>query len=127
MQRLRDRVSELRDRSPGDVSINVLSLRNGVSINSLEAYVNIADQKAQIRTEWPSHAPRFFLFRIAKLRSLALRALALVFKDQRHVNQATISALRESVSLNRHLIEQIEILRAEIESIKRSIRSNASS
>jgi hypothetical protein len=48
-----------------------------------------------------------------------LDGLSFIFKDQRHVNQAIVAAFRESISLNRQLIEQVEALRQEIEALKR--------
>ena len=121
MARLRERVSALRERAEPDVPPTALSLRTGVFINSLEALVNLADQRAQVRTHWPSHlhGP---IFGLPRVRSLALRSLAFIFKDQRNVNNALIGAFRESISLNRHLTEQIGLLRDELEVVKRALR-----
>jgi O-antigen chain-terminating methyltransferase len=114
-------VAELRHQGhqellPG----NAILLRNNVFINSLEAFANIADQKSQVRTQWPSHlgGP---VFRTARLRKVFLDALSFVFKDQRHINQALVAAFRESISLNRQLIEQLEALRQDHEALKRSL------
>jgi len=119
MQRLRKRVADLRSNGHQELlPVNAVKLRNNVFINSLEAFANIADQKAQVRTQWPSHlgGP---LFRIARVRKAFLDGLSFVFKDQRHVNLALVAAFRESISLNRQLIEQIETLRQEIEALKK--------
>ena len=118
MARLRERVDEVR-RNPGaDISLGALSLRSSVFVNSLEAYTNIADQKLQIRTRWPSNIGATFPFNVPQIRDLSLKLLAFLFKDQRHVNTALVAAWREQTSLNRHLIEQIQLLRAEIEALK---------
>jgi len=119
MLRLRSRVEELRQNGHQELlPVNAVKLRNNVFINSLEAFANIADQKTQVRTQWPSHlgGP---LFRVARVRKLFLDGLSFVFKDQRHVNQALVAAFRESISLNRQLLEQIEALRQEVEALKR--------
>ena len=119
MLRLRNRIAELRQNGHQELlPVNAIKLRNNVFINSLEAFANIADQKSQVRTQWPSHlgGP---LFRIARVRKFFLDGLAFVFKDQRHVNQAFVAAFRESISLNRQLIEQLEGLRQELEASKR--------
>lgn len=119
MLRLRSRVEELRHNGHQEfLPVNAIKLRSSVFINSLEAFANIADQKSQVRTQWPSHLG-IPLFRIARVRKLFLDALSFVFKDQRHVNQALVAAFRESISLNRQLIEQIEALRQEVEALKR--------
>jgi O-antigen chain-terminating methyltransferase len=124
MLRLRSRVSELERGHDESLPGKTLALRNSVFINSLEAFINIADQKAQLRTQWPSHlgGP---IFGSSKLRWLVLRALAFLFKDQRHVNEAFIAAFRESISLNRQLIEQVEILRRDHETLKKSVSESA--
>jgi len=118
MTRLRARVDQLRHQPIAEVSINALSVRSSVFINSIEAYVNIADQKLQIRTHWPSNIGSTFPFNIGRVRDLSLKLLAFAFKDQRHVNAAVVAALREQISLNRHLIEQVQLLRTEIETVK---------
>jgi O-antigen chain-terminating methyltransferase len=118
MARLRSRVDELRDRPQSQLSISALSLRSSVFINSLEAHANIADQKTQVRTQWPSNIGSTFPFNVPKIRQASLKLLAFLFKDQRHVNQALVAACREQVNLNRQLIEQLQLLREELESLK---------
>jgi O-antigen chain-terminating methyltransferase len=118
MARLRSRVDELRDRPQSQLSISALSLRSSVFINSLEAHANIADQKTQIRTQWPSNIGSTFPFNVPKIRDTSLKLLAFLFKDQRHVNQALVAACREQVNLNRQLIEQLQLLREELETLK---------
>jgi O-antigen chain-terminating methyltransferase len=118
MERLRKRVGEVRDRPHEHVPIDAFSLRSNVFVNALEAFSNIADQKSQIRAQWPSNIGSVFPFSIAKVRGVSLRLLAFLFKDQRHVNSALILALREQVSLNRKLIEQIQALRNDVEALR---------
>jgi len=118
MARLRERIADLRERPQARVPINALSLRSSVFINSLEAYTNIAEQKTQVRTQWPSNIGSSFPFNVPRVRDVGLQMLAFFFKDQRHVNQAPVPAFREQVNLNRHLVEQIQLLRDEIESLK---------
>lgn len=120
MRRLRHRIAEFEEGHHELLPGKALTLRNSVFINSLEAFVNIADGKAQIRTQWPSHLGGA-LFGSGKLRKAFLSALSFVFKDQRHVNQSLIAAFRESISLNRQLIEQLEALRQDHETLKRSL------
>lgn len=119
MARLRDRVTSIRERS-SSADLWVRALRGNVFINALEAYANIADRKAQIRTQWPSHIGDRFPFNIGKVRDASLGLLAFLFKDQRHVNVAIIAALREQIGLNRHLLEQIALLRDETARLKKA-------
>ncbi len=124
MARLRARVDQLRQQPIAEVSMKALSVRSSVFINSIEAYANIADQKLQVRTHWPSNIGATFPFNIARIRDLSLKLLAFTFKDQRHVNAAVVSALREQISLNRHLMEQLQLLRAELDEVKASTSVN---
>ena len=121
MDRLRDRVSELREKgAAGGDPLGARALRGNLFINALEAYANIADRKAQIRTQWPGNIGDRFPFNIPKIRIVSLRLLAFLFKDQRHVNVAVIAALREQISLNRHLVEQLASLREQGDALTRT-------
>jgi hypothetical protein len=112
--RVRQRVSEMRDRPEGHAPLDALALRSGVFIDMLEAHTNIADQK-QIRTQWPSNIGSPFPFGLARVRRVCLSALAFLFKDQRHVNAALVAAFRDQISFNRQLIEQLRALRDEVD------------
>lgn len=125
MERLRKRVSDVRSRPEGHVPIDAFSLRSNVYVNAVEAQANIADQKSQIRTQWPSHIGATFPFNIGAVRRLSLALLSFLFKDQRHVNQALVRALREQVYLSRQLIEQIEALRTDFEPLRRRAAMDA--
>ena len=120
MLRLRGRVSDLEQQGHHELlPSDAVALRNSVFINSLEAFVNTADQKAQIRVQWPSLLAGFF-FNIPTMRRALLDGLAFLFKDQRHVNLALVAAFRESISLNRQLIEQFDLLRKDHEDLKKN-------
>ena len=121
--RVRARVSEIRDRPAGQVPLDALTLRSSVFIDSLEGHTNIADQKLQIRMQWPSHIGSGFPFGFQRVRALCLAALAFLFKDQRHVNAALVAAFREQISFNRQLIEQMHALRDEIDALRGAIES----
>ena len=117
MARLRAKVAQLRRLPESELSASALSVRSNVFINSIEASTNVADAKSQIRTHWPSHIGSTFPFNVTSIREFTLRLLAFLFKDQRHVNVAVVSVLREQISLNRHLMEQLEALRREVENL----------
>lgn len=121
--RVRARVGALRDRPAGHVPLDALSLRSSVFIDSLEAHTNIADQKLQIRTQWPSNIGTSFPFGFARVRRLCLSGLAFLFKDQRHVNEALVAAFREQISLNRQLAEQLHALREDLDALAATLRA----
>ena len=118
--RVRQRVSEMRDRPDGHVPLDAPALRSSVFIDMLEAHTNIADQKQQIRTQWPSNIGTPFPFGIARIRRACLSALAFLFKDQRHVNAALVAAFRDQISFNRQLIDQLRTLREELDGQSRN-------
>lgn len=120
MLRLRNRLSQLEKGHEELLPRKAVALRNSVFINSLEAFVNTADQKSQVRTQWPSQLAGP-LFCSGRMRKAFLQVLAFIFKDQRHVNEAIIAAFRESISLNRQLIEQLEALRRDHEALKTTL------
>jgi hypothetical protein len=113
--RVRARVTELRESPQRHVPLDALELRSGVFVEALEAHTNIADQKTQIRTQWPSHIGTPFPFGFAAVRRTCLALLSFLFKDQRHVNAALVAAFRDQISLNRQLIEQIRALRERLD------------
>ncbi len=125
MDRLRERVAEVRQKGPAGDPLGARALRGNLFINALEAYANIADRKSQIRSQWPSHIGDRFPFKIERIRVVSLKLLAFLFKDQRHVNVAIVSALREQISLNRHLVEQIANLREQVDALKLTAAPNA--
>ncbi len=119
-QRVRDEVARVRRSRVTEVAgERILTLRGSVNVDSIESWVAIADQKARVRTKWPNHLriPTFSGSR--RIQRLVLDVLAFLFKDQRQVNEAFIAAFRESIALNRQLIEQLRLLRDRVEELER--------
>ncbi|ARV60968.1 SAM-dependent methyltransferase [Nostocales cyanobacterium HT-58-2] len=85
----------------------------------IDALLRNAESRAIIRTKWPDNLNKFpFNSTIGKfLQKLALKILNFIFKDQREVNFNLIRALKESVGLNRQLIEQITSLRVQTDEL----------
>jgi hypothetical protein len=107
MQRMRREADRVRNARPTVGGERILTLRGSVNVAAIESWVAIADQKARIRTKWPSHLRAFPIGGNGRLQQLVLKVLAFLFKDQRQVNEAFIAAFRESITLNRQLIEQV--------------------
>jgi len=89
---------------------------------SIEALLNTAQAKAEIRTRWSGQLRIFPFDRSTKLQRLALRALSFLFKDQRHVNFALIAALRESLAVNRGLAARLVALETEMQLLQSNLR-----
>ena len=77
---------------------------------AIESHLSVAQTRAQVRTTWSERLNVFPFTAFRGIQRLALRILALLFKDQRHVNFALIGALREMVEINRDLYERIASL-----------------
>jgi len=91
--------------------------------DSIEALINTAQAKAEVRTQWSGRFQVFPFNRFASLQRFFLKALAFLFKDQRHVNFAAIQAMREMVAVERQLTLRVAQLEAQVEMLER--RNNA--
>jgi len=92
---------------------------------SIEALINTAQAKAEVRTQWSARFQVFPFNRLAWLQRVLLKALAYLFKDQRHVNFAMLQALRGVLRINLELgqrVTQLEnqarILESRIETLE---------
>lgn len=119
MQRMRSEIERVRNARPTVGGERILTLRGSVNLGAIESWVAIADQKSRVRTKWPNHLHVFPLGGNGRMQKLALKVLAFLFKDQRQVNEAFIAAFRESIALNRQLIEQVHLLRDRVEALER--------
>lgn len=118
-QRVRDEVARVRhSRVTAVAGERILTLRGSVNVDAIESWVAIADQKARVRTKWPNHLRIPAFAGSNQMQRLVLGVLAFLFKDQRHVNEAFIAAFRESIALNRQLIEQVRLLRDRVEELE---------
>jgi len=84
-------------------------------ISQIEALLKNAESRSSIRTKWPDKLNRFPFKFNAKLQKVILKAINFIFKDQREVNFNLINSLKESVALNRQLIEQITTLKVQMD------------
>jgi len=62
--------------------------------------------------------------RSSRLQRAVLSLLAFLFKDQRNVNDSLIRALRENATVNRRLIEQVELLRLQADALESEFDRN---
>jgi len=77
----------------------------------IEALLRIAEEKALVRTRWSSKLNRFPFTLSRPLQAAFLKGLALLFKDQRHVNFLLIQAMRETLWLNQRVVHQLTQVR----------------
>lgn len=98
--------AEFKVSSPSQ--INTLA-----NISFIEALLNSAKEKSQVRTELPKKIDRF-PFNLRWCKKIALKLHEFVFKEQRSINLNLIDALRESTLVNKQLSEQVKALQAQV-------------
>ncbi|KOP22921.1 methylase [Hapalosiphon sp. MRB220] len=85
------------------------------NLNHIESLLKNAEFRSALRTKWPDNLNKFPFNLSRKFQNFTLKILNFIFKDQREVNYNVIQALKESVSLNKQLIEQIKNLKTQID------------
>lgn len=85
---------------------------------NIQSLIDNAEARSQVRTKWPDPLNKFPLNVSKKIQNAVLKILNFLFKEQRVVNVSLVQALRESLALNRELIQQIRDLQTNITKIK---------
>ncbi|MCL6753610.1 methyltransferase domain-containing protein [Nostoc sp. CCCryo 231-06] len=98
-----------------DSNSNFETSKMRLNISYIEALLKNAESRSGVRTKWPDKLNHFPFKFNAKLQKFILRAINFLFKDQREVNLNLINSLKESVALNRQLIEQITTLKVQMD------------
>jgi hypothetical protein len=76
-------------------------------LDDLETLLSAAEERARPRTEWPPQLNYFPFNRSPRLRQLVLKLYKRLFHDQRAVNVVLIQALRETLAVNRYLLDAL--------------------
>ena len=79
-------------------------------LSNIEALLNAATAKSQVRTDFPHKFNRFPWNLSQPFKQIVLKAYGFLLKEQRAVNFSLIQALRESLILNRQLAGLAESL-----------------
>jgi len=124
MQKVRDEVAKRQKLSLSeDAKFSIATEINSGNGSSIEFLLNEAELFSQVPTELPEKFNRF-PFNLSKgLQKNLLKLYGFIFKKQRVVNFSLIQSLRESLTLNRQLIEQVTVLQLQIKEM--SDRLNA--
>lgn len=94
--------------------LKVVSVNQTLAVNQIESLLHNAELKSQVRTEFPKKLNRFPFSLSKPLQNIALKLYSFLFKEQRAINFSLIQALREALSLNRQLIEQVTVLQGQV-------------
>ena len=90
---------------------------------AIEALINTAQAKAEIRTQWSARFQVFPFNRLAWFQRLFLKVLAYLFKDQRHVNFAVIQALRGLIRIDAELTQRVSQLESKVRLLESQIET----
>jgi len=113
MQKIREEVARRQETVKEDTRISIGSAISA-EINNIEFLLNDAEFNSQVPTKFPDKLNRF-PFNISKrLQRLSLKLYGFIFKKQRVVNLPLIQAVRDSLALNRQLIEQVTALQVQV-------------
>jgi SAM-dependent methyltransferase len=116
MQLIKSEVAQLR--SPSTAGSLIFNVEESIAIehlSDLEASLKDTESKAYARIKWPKKLDRFPFNFSKKIQTLALKTVALLFRDQREINFKLIQSLQESLTINEQLIIQIAALRNQID------------
>lgn len=116
IQKIRGQVEKRHQLSPSVETkpINVSSGTSATSFSYIETLLNEADSYSQVPTEFPGKFNRFPFSLSKGLQKFLLKLYGFIFKKQRVVNSSLSQALRESLVLNRRLIDQINTLQEQL-------------
>jgi SAM-dependent methyltransferase/archaellum component FlaC len=118
MRKIRQEVSNRKVNSiPMSILNNPEASRMMSIINYIEALLKNAESRAFIRTKWPDKLNRFPFNFPQQIQNFILKSINFFFKDQREVNFNLIFSLKESIALNRQLVEQITTLRTQMDEV----------
>jgi O-antigen chain-terminating methyltransferase len=91
--------------------------------NRVETFLACAESRVHPRMKWPDKLNRFPLNASKKIQKVALKALEIIFIDQREVNFNFLQALRELLPVNRQLVEQTKSFQVQTEVLEQSINT----
>lgn len=124
MQKVRDEVSKRYESPlPGNARLTRISPINTEQGSHIENLLNEAELFAHVPSEFPDKFKRFPFNLSQGLQTFILKLYGFLFKKQRVVNFSLIQALRDSLALNRQLVEQVTALQLQVKEM--SDRLNA--
>ncbi|MBD1905966.1 methyltransferase domain-containing protein [Funiculus sociatus GB2-A5] len=120
MQKIREEVARRKSSFPaknGEVMAGAGTVVANYSniVSCIDALLNNAEFKSQVRSHWPKKFERFPFNLSGGIQRFALKVYNFLLKEQRVVNSSLIEALRQSLFLNRQLLEQVTALQTQLQ------------
>jgi O-antigen chain-terminating methyltransferase len=115
MQKIRDEVANRQNISSlGSAKSGSVTGINAVRESQIEALLKDAEFNSQVPTKIPDNFNRFPFNISTHFQRLVLKLYGFLFKKQQVVNFDLIQALRESLALNRQLLELVTALQSQV-------------
>ncbi|AFY58272.1 methylase involved in ubiquinone/menaquinone biosynthesis [Rivularia sp. PCC 7116] len=115
MQKIREEVDKGKNQNQQPLAaVNSNAGKLNFNFNYIEALIQNAEKRAFVRTKLPEKLNRFSFPLSNKIKQYGLKIFNFIFRDQREVNFNLISALKQSIVINRQLIKEIENLRLQL-------------
>jgi SAM-dependent methyltransferase/archaellum component FlaC len=125
MQKIREEVANRQNNFRiADTKSNIDTTNLMSNLAHIESLLKNAESRSHTRTKWPDQLNRFPFNLNSNLQKFILKVINFFFKDQREVNFNLILAFKESITLNRQLIEQIKTLKAQMNERLDAVDSN---
>jgi len=123
IKKIREEVARRQPISERNLeTIKVASVNQTLTINHIQNLLHNAQVKSQVRTEFPQKLNRFPFSLSQPLQKLALKLYSFLFKEQRAINFSLIEAIRESLTLNRKLIDQVMDLQGQVMDLQGQVK-----
>ncbi len=123
MQKIRDEVANRQNISSlGSAKSGSITGITAVRENQIEALLKDAEFNSQVPTKIPDKFNRFPFNISTYFQRLVLKLYAFLFKKQQVVNFDLIQALRESLALNRQLLELVTALQLQVKETSDRLR-----
>ncbi|MEW5861561.1 MAG: hypothetical protein AB1861_29960 [Cyanobacteriota bacterium] len=125
MQKVRDEVSRRYESTlPENAKLSSIRPINTEQSSHIETLLNEAELFSHVPTEFPDKFKRFPFNLSQGLQTFVLKLYGFVFKKQRVVNFSLIQALRDSLALNRQLVEQVTALQLQVKEMSDRLKAN---
>jgi hypothetical protein len=110
------------DGEPGNDD-RLARLSATVHARTIESELQTAEARSIPRAAWPPDLRVPLVSASGRLQRLALRVMALAFRDQHEANAALIRAQREMLALVQTLTERVEALETQLEAERAAARA----
>lgn len=115
MLKIQEEVAKRNNHIPKSFAApNLGTCKINFSFHNVESLLINAESRAILRTKFPDKFDDISFPFASKIKQYCLKLFNFLFKDQREVNLNLINAFKESLTINRQLIAEIDSLRSQL-------------